>query len=94
MNKKFKEELVEVFKEASKDRAVLDEFLTDILTAKEYAEIATRWQVVKQLAQGRAQRDIAKDLKIGIGTVTRGSRELADKKGGFAAMVRKLKLHK
>ena len=93
-NKKFNEELVDVFKEASKDKALLADFLLDVLTPGEVNELATRWQIVKQLAQGRAQRDIAKDLHIGIATVTRGSRELSDKNGGFAKMIRKLGLDK
>jgi len=54
--------------------------------------MATRWQIVKRLAKGEPQRTISRDLKIGIATVTRGSRALSDKKGGFALMLKKLKI--
>lgn len=92
MNKKFESELIAVFQKASEDKEVLREFLLDILTPGEYTEVMTRWQIVKRLAAGEAQRTIAKDLKVGIATVTRGSRELADAGGGFARMIRKMKL--
>ena len=87
MNKKHESELVTVFQKASENKEVLREFLLDILTPAEYGEVVTRWQIVKRLAEGEAQRTIARDLKVGIGTVTRGSRELADKNGGFAKMI-------
>ncbi len=58
-------------------------FLTDILTPEEKEEIERRWQIVQRLAAGEPQRSIATDLGVGIGTVTRGARELYDEKGGF-----------
>ncbi|MBP6884309.1 MAG: transcriptional regulator [Candidatus Pacebacteria bacterium] len=91
MNKKFEEELLDVFKKASAKPELLREFLLDILTPVEYKEIVTRWQIVKRLDKGEAQRAIAKDLKIGIATVTRGSRELSNPNGGFARLVKKSK---
>lgn len=57
------------------------EFLRGILTDKELADIGQRLQIVKQLKQGIPQRKIAKDLGVGIATVTRGSKEI--KKGRF-----------
>lgn len=92
MNKKHQEELVDVLKKASQNTKLLEDFLADILTPAEYGEIVARWQIVKRLAKGEPQRTIARDLKIGVATVTRGSRELADSNGGFAQMVKKLKI--
>ncbi len=65
------------------DPRLMQAFLTDILTPDEKEEIERRWQIVQRLAAGEPQRSIAKDLGIGIATVTRGARELYDKKGGF-----------
>lgn len=91
MSKLREEELLDVFEMASKNRAVLREFLADIFTPSEYKEIVKRWQIVRRLERGEPQRQIAKDLNIGIATVTRGSRELSNKNGGFAQMLKKLK---
>jgi len=92
MIKKYQDEFIDVLESAAQNRQSLSEFLFDILTPSEYKEVVTRWQIVKRLAKGESQRTIAKDLKIGIGTVTRGSRELADANGGFALMIKKLKI--
>ena len=90
MNKKFESELITVFQKASKDKNLLKEFLSDILTPGEYTEVMTRWQIVKRLAEGEPQRTIAGDLKVGIATVTRGSREFKNKNGGFYKMIKKI----
>ena len=66
-----------------KDPKLLEAFLVDILTPVEMGEVAKRWQIVLKLERGESQRQIAKDLGVGIATVTRGSKELANKKGGF-----------
>lgn len=56
-------------------------FLEGILTLKELEEIPTRLQIVKMLKEGIPQHQIAEQLKIGIATVTRGSKEI--QKGNF-----------
>ena len=83
-------ELVQVFSKIARDRELLRAFLEDILTPAEYKEIPMRWQIVKQLACGIPQREIAKNLHVSIATITRGSRELLNKKGGFWQALRKL----
>lgn len=77
--------------QASKDRKLFAKVVRSILTKKELEEVTTRWQIVKKLAQGVSQRVIAKDLGIGIATVTRGSHEYANKKSGLASIIKKLK---
>ncbi len=67
----------------SKDKKLFINFLKDILTPKEYKMLSMRWQIVKQLAKGISQRQIAENLGVSIATITRGSRELLDKAGGF-----------
>lgn len=91
-SKKHSEELLDLIMKAAGDKKLLQALLSDMLTPSELREVETRWQIVKRLASGEPQRTIAKDLKIGIATVTRGSRELADGSGGFAQMIKKMKL--
>ena len=84
------EELLKVLMVASKDKALLKAFIEDLFTPKELEEIPTRWQIVKRISKGEPHSKIAKELHIGVGTVTRGSVELKDKKGGFAQMLKKI----
>ncbi len=86
----YKKELVEVFSKIQGDKKLMAEFLLDILTPAEFEILAQRWQVVKKLSKGEAHRAIAGELGIGISTVTRGSRELRNKNGGFHLMLKKI----
>lgn len=85
----YAEELVGVFEKVSQDKKLLKDFLKDILTPKEYKILMIRWQIVTQLAKGLSQRQIADNLRVSIATITRGSRELLDKKGGFNQVLEK-----
>lgn len=87
---KYTTELLEVLTLIQKDTKLTEAFITDIFTPQEYSEIAIRWQIVKALAKGESQRSIAERLKVGLSTVTRGSRELLDKEGGFYRVIKKL----
>lgn len=82
-------ELEELIKKASKNSRLLHEFLFDLLSPAEYKDLAVRLQIVKQLQKGVSQRDIAKALHVSISTVTRGSREMLNKKGGFTEILKK-----
>ena len=84
------EELIGVIQKIAGDKSLLKAFFQDILSPGEYKELGVRWQIVKQLAAGKSQRDVAKNLHTAIATVTRGSRELADKAGGFQQVLQKL----
>lgn len=64
-----------------KDRAEMLNFLEGILTPKELLEIPTRLKIVRMLKIKIPQHQIAKELGIGIATVTRGSKEI--QKGRF-----------
>lgn len=65
------------------DPQLMNAFLEDLLTPKEWAEVVARWQLVKALDRGVPQREIAQNLNISIAKITRGSRELSDPTGGF-----------
>ena len=95
INKKipeYKKELVEVFSRIHGDKKLMDEFLLDVLTPVEFETLALRWQIVKKLNKGENHRTVAGDLGLGVSTVTRGSRELRNKNGGFHLMLKKLGL--
>lgn len=59
------------------------DLLIDLLTPQEIETISQRWQVVLQLAKGKKQRDIARELGVSIAMVTRGSTMLKFGTGGF-----------
>lgn len=63
------------------DRAELESFLQAILTPKELEELPKRLQIVKMIKKGIPHHQIAKDLGVGVATVTRGSKEVQS--GGF-----------
>jgi TrpR family trp operon transcriptional repressor len=59
----------------------LENFLSGILTPKEILELSQRIEIVRLLKKGMNQQDIAIKLRVGVATVTRGSREI--QKGNF-----------
>lgn len=66
--------------------------LADLLTPQEREAIAERWQLVRALASGMTQREIAKKCKVSISKITRGSHELQYGSGGFRHFLKKLKM--
>lgn len=82
MNPKFVDELARLLV-SLKNGQLAKSFLKNILTPKEIEEISTRLQIFKLLKKGIPQREIAKRLKVGIGTISRGSRELKYDKTDF-----------
>ncbi len=82
---KYTKELISVLvKLGASDKKLLEAFLIDLLTPAEYREIGLRWQIVRMLHKGIPQRQTAEKLGVSVATVSRGSRELLDPKGGFA----------
>lgn len=84
----YKEELIASIQKAADTKKLLHAFLSDILTSGEFEDIALRWQIIKQLDRGIPQRDIARDLGVSIAKITRGSKELRNKKGGFIEILK------
>ena len=66
---------------AIKDKEEMHGFLLGIFTDAELEEIPRRLKIVRLLKEGVAQHAIARKLNVGVGTVTRGSKEL--QKGRF-----------
>ena len=68
-------ELTQAFLRQKTNEEML-EFLKGILTPRELDELSARLQIVKLLKRGLPHHEIARRLKVGVATVTRGSREL------------------
>ena len=58
---------------------VINNFMIELLTASELETISKRWQILKMLNEGITQREIAKELKVSLCKVTRGSQILKKK---------------
>lgn len=82
-SEQYKKEVIEVMHKIAKDKHLLGDFVRDILTPREFENIGVRWQIVQRLAKGEHHQAIAEALHLGVATVTRGSREMRKKKGGF-----------
>lgn len=56
---------------------VSQELIELLLTPNELVQLKARYEIVKNLIQAqKTQREIAKDLKLSIAKITRGSNEL------------------
>ncbi len=54
-------------------------FIIEMLTESECETLSKRWQILNMLCEGKTQRDIAKELKVSLCKVTRGSQILKNK---------------
>lgn len=82
-SEQYKREVIDVIHKISKDKELLSDFIKEILTPREFDNIGVRWQIVERLSKGEHHQAIAEDLHLGVATVTRGSREMRKKNGGF-----------
>ncbi|MGC1177335.1 MAG: Trp family transcriptional regulator [Candidatus Saccharimonadales bacterium] len=73
---------------STRDKKLLEDFLVGVTTTKEREELTQRVEIVKRLIAGEAQQKIARDLGVGVATVTRGSKELSQ--GRFKVLRRKV----
>ena len=82
MNRNKKSEIVDIAKLISgfKNEDDIVDFLFELLTKTELETLSKRWQILKMLNKGLTQREIAKELKVSLCKVTRGSRILKNKK--------------
>ena len=51
-------------------------FLEEILTPAERKDLALRWELMRRLMDGDAQRQIAEELGVSLCKITRGARIL------------------
>jgi len=71
--------LIHYFLDTS-DAEAMAQKLNALLTPNEISEMQRRLQIFALLEEGVSQREIAKQLGVGIATVTRGSRALKELK--------------
>jgi len=71
-----------------RDEQLLEDFLLGLTTEKERQELLQRVEIIKRLLAGQPQQQIARDLGVGVATVTRGSKELSA--GRFRALKKQL----
>ncbi len=58
------------------DAGKVERLLLELLTPAECRDLASRWDILKLLKQGRSQRSVANELKVSLCKVTRGARIL------------------
>ena len=68
----------------------MSRLLQDFFTPQELEDLVLRWEIIKLLHKGIPQREIAKELGVAIGTVSRGARELKYGHNGFVELLKKL----
>lgn len=72
-------EIIEVLSKL-KTTSEINSFLNEILTEKEINTLSKRWRILKMLACGDTQREIAKKLNVSLCKITRGAKILKNKK--------------
>ena len=78
---------------ATKDAALIKNFLRSLLTPAEIADITARWALVKALEQKIPQREIAKTLGLSLCKITRGSKEMKNPEQSFQKMLAASRKH-
>ena len=69
------------------DPALVEAVLAALLTPTEARDLSARWELVKRLDQGEPQRLIAKELRLSLCKITRGSRELKKPQSALKALL-------
>ena len=72
----------------TQDKQLLGDLLIGVTTTQEREAIVQRIKIIKRLIAGEPQARIAKELGVGIATVTRGSKELSQ--GRFKVLRKQL----
>ena len=66
-------------------------FFRDLCTLEELKEMASRWQAVKMLNNGRPYREIAQKTGLSTTTVTRVAHWLKYGEGGYKLVLKRIK---
>lgn len=72
------------------DSRAMTIFLKGMLTPSELEEIMRRWRLIMKLRKGQTQREIAQQLGISLGKISRGSRLLKYGEPGFSRLLREI----
>ena len=68
-------ELIEIFARTN-NRQEMEVLFREIFTPSEIATLTLRWELLKDLYEGKTQRKIAAEHKISLCKITRGSKLL------------------
>ena len=96
MNDNTEDNDVEGLKEISRllakvdDEKLIWDFFECLFTAAERKDFSNRWLLVKEIAAGVTQREIAREFKMSLCKITRGSKELKKPNSAFKKMLDKL----
>lgn len=61
------------------NQAEINQFLAEMLTESELSVLSKRWRILNMLSEGITQREIAKELNVGLCKVTRGAKIMKTK---------------
>lgn len=59
-----------------KDEKLIRDFFDCLFSSAELKDFANRWLLVKEIDKGTTQREIAREFKMSLCKITRGSKEL------------------
>lgn len=78
MNSNKKENIAEIIDVLSRleSKSEVKKFLDEILTSSEIKTLSKRWRIMKMLANGATQREIAEKMNVSLCKVTRGAKIL------------------
>ncbi len=76
---------------STSDKELLSSFFDCLFTPAELLDIGKRWLLVKEIDKGTTQREIAKEFKMSLCKITRGSKELKKEDSAFRIMLDKVK---
>ena len=93
MNRNKLKEIAEISKllAIEENSTYIMNFMVEIFTESELETLSKRWQILQMLLQGKTQREIAKNLKVSLCKVTRGSQILKNRMSITAKYLKKEK---
>lgn len=80
---------ISTFLANAKSQKEIESFFMEILTNTELDTLSKRWRILNMLSTGCTQREIAKELKVSLCKVTRGSKILKNKNSVSAKYLNK-----
>ena len=88
-NKMYEIEIISSILADKRDTNEIYNFIVEMFTNSELETLSKRWRILEMLIEGKTQREIAKDLKVSLCKVTRGSHILKNKKSIVAEYLNK-----
>lgn len=71
------------------DEKLIHDFFDCLFSSAELKDFANRWLLVKEIDKGTTQREIAKEFKMSLCKITRGSKELNKPDSAFRKILDK-----